>query len=480
MDVAEQAAVVWSRRFVVLLVAVIVAGLVFAWRGAGDDRYEAEVTMQVRPPLTENNDPSLQAVYYADIVVGLAGSRDVVDKAVERAQSDEDAEDLTQEIDARASDQPGFVTITAPGDDPEEAAALADELAVAVRGRVVSDQASAQEAERVPLDRALNATLVELTNPDLTEAARAALEREEEEIVSSLRGLAARPTWSASIVERADLPTDPVAPQPLRDAILAFLVTLIVVAEGLVLWRVLRGSLSVRRPEDDVRDALGGVPAVPVAAGAAPGALAPLIPAIADARRVTVVHVGRKDTATTARLLAGLLAARDRDPLLADVVDDRPSVHRELSMSVTPGLTEALDHPGRLGELLATLPRVAGAAVLPAGGADDRTPAERADAVSAAAAHDSVVLAAALRPGDDLLSVLGAAPEGVVVVEVERDAVTRATLRRAAAEWRGLGVDVVAATVVTTRRFGGLLSGGGRPARAERTGRAPAASLDSA
>src|SRR3712207_353988 len=115
MDLAEQMSAVWARRYAVVLTALLVAGLVFAWRTASPERYEASSTLQVRVPDIDASDPSTQVEYFAETVVGLLTSRSVVTDALAEVGSDADPDEVSEDVVTEAGGQPGFVTVTASG-----------------------------------------------------------------------------------------------------------------------------------------------------------------------------------------------------------------------------------------------------------------------------------------------------------------------------------------------------------------------------
>ena len=253
MDLAEQFAAVWARRAIVLVVAFLAGAGVFVWRSAAPEVYEASSTVQVRVPDTETSDPSVQVDYYAQTVSGLATTRSVVATAMEAAGRTDELSDAVGAISAEPSDQPGFVTITAFGGTADDAAELTRALVTAVTQQVADDQAEDQAAERDALVAAIAQVGRERDAlPGSDYAGRAALIREREALLSTLRASSGRTAWQVGVVEAARPPGAPSAPQPLRDALLAFLLATILAAEWIVVRRAWRGSIATRRPGRDV------------------------------------------------------------------------------------------------------------------------------------------------------------------------------------------------------------------------------------
>ncbi|MEO9324225.1 Wzz/FepE/Etk N-terminal domain-containing protein [Nocardioides sp. C4-1] len=325
MDLLEQAAGVWARRWIVLAVAVVAAVGVFAWRSTAPEHYTASATVQVRVPVTDDSDPTPQVSYYATQVSGRAATPGVVEAALGLLGRDDDSDavrDAAEEITTDAGDEPGFVVISASGESGEEAAVLADAVAQVLGDQVRTDQADDVAEKRSAITDSIAAVAEERRRTAATNDifAVGALDREREALLGALRTLADTNPWRLALVEPADVPESPDAPRPLRDALLAFLVFLVLTAEGVVLVRAFRGSLSARDAAADVTRATGlAATVVPASAGAT--AVAPLLPAIGEARDVVVVGVGAGAEGRSAGLLADLLAARGDLVVLHDVSD---------------------------------------------------------------------------------------------------------------------------------------------------------------
>ena len=461
MDLLEHAAGVWAHRLVVLAVGLVAAASVFVWRDAVPDTFVAESTAQVRLPDAVSGDPSVQVGFYAETVAGLAGSRAVLERALELADRQEDPDALVDEVTAETGTRPGFVTVSATGPTGETAAALADAVATALSEQVADEQAADADERRGGITAAI-ARVGEKRREVLDDpVALAALEREREALLAAARSAAEVVPWRLSVVDAADVPDEPAAPNPTRDALLALIIALLLAAEGVVLVRAFRGSLSVRDPARDAGDA-AGVPGILVGPKDGPTAVATALPVIGMSRSVTLVQRGPVAHARTATLLARLLAARGDDVLLVDVAPRRASVHREIGVRQSPGLT---DLDAALGaRSLDDLPHVGGVRVLPAGkapaslssgGSGDGSTGgslELVTRVLGSAPQERLVVAASVRDIDDLIGV-SAALDGPTVLEVDAGT-TRAQVRDDAAALRGLGLDVVAVSVRQDATFG--------------------------
>lgn len=398
MDLLEHAAGVWARKYVVLGVAVLVALVVFGVRSAAPEEYVAETTLQVRLPETVTSDPTSAVSFYAQGLGGLATSRSVVERALEEAGLEGlDVDDVVDQVEPALGEEPGFVTIGATAESPEDAAALSDALAGVLVEEVTDNQAEDLAGQRAAVTDAvaeLGRARQEAIQRGADNFERAALDRDREALLGSLRTLAEQTPWRLAVVEPAQAPTSPEAPNPLRDALLALLVALIVTAELVVLRRAVRGSLSARDPAKDAGD-VAGVPGLVVRPDDAATSLTPLLPVVGAARTVTVIQRGSRRQTRTATLLTELLAARGDEVLLLDAGDD------------------------------------------------DQPLAERLKAAS----EDRVTVAVTVASVDELLG-LARDLDGPTVLDVDAGT-TRRQLRSDVATLRGLGLDLVAVTVST-------------------------------
>ncbi|WP_323793385.1 hypothetical protein [Nocardioides sp.] len=453
MDLMEHAAAVWARKYLLLAVALTVAIGVYALRSTAPEQYEATTTLQIRLPDTQVGDPSSQADFYGETVVGLATSRLVVEQALAAVDRDDDPDDAADDITA-AADGDSFLELGASGSTPEEAVDLTVALADVLIEQVAAEQAADFANQRAAVTQAVaqlgrdrRTALSDGTDP----FERAALDREREALLGSLRTIAEKTPWRLEVVVPAVEPRSPSAPTPTRDALLALILVLILGAELIVARRAWRGSLSVRDPAKDAGD-VAGVPALVVRPDQSAAALTPLLPAIGSARAVNVIQSGRVPQAHTVALLAELLAARGEDVLLIDAGKARPTVHAEYGLDVAPGLAE-LRRSGNLETRLKDLPGSRGVHVLPAGEVELSSKTRRLADVVKAAPQDRIALATSVSSVDGLLDVV-ADLDGPLVLDVDGD-ITRKQLRSQVETLRGLGLDLVAVTVSTGDRTSG-------------------------
>lgn len=468
MDLLEHAAGVWARKFVLVGVAILLAFGVFAWRSGAPAQYTATTTLQVRLPDTQSSDPSTQVEFYSETVVGLATSRGIVAETLTSLERNDDVDTAADSITAEAGSDPGFVLLETVGASPSEAAELADALAAVLIEQVAADQADDLLDQRL----AVNDAVAELGSDrqkaqPLNPFEKAALEREREALLGSLRTISEKTPWRLSVLEAAKLPTAPSAPAPLRDALLALILALIIGAEVIVARRAWRGALSARDPGKDAGE-IAGVPGLALRPDQSATALTPLLPALASARTISVVQSGSRAHARTAALVSELLAARGQDVLLIDANRARPTLNVEYDVALAPGLAELRQGGTPADTRFRDLPHVRSLYVLPAGEApgshEDRSLAE----ILATVPQEHITLAASVASAEDLLDVI-ADLTGPTVLDIDVS-MTKRELRSAVDTVRGLGLDLVAVTVST----GSSSDRGRKPRQQARTRRTQA------
>lgn len=238
LDLAQHVRDLRAVALPALLIALLVAIGVFAVRMAAEPEYEASVLARVDTTAvaesqdTADRDTALRASY-AEAITDTS----VLNTIVARAAPGWTVEQARARITVADGPVSGLVRVTARGASSQQASAVVAEtvivLASAVRERRLSDAAQAA-AELRSAAETINTQLSSLAQGDPLRATtevdyQAALDRISEVESTGLVNLAALSDPTA--------PEAPVAPNPLRDALLALLVALILVAELLALLR---------------------------------------------------------------------------------------------------------------------------------------------------------------------------------------------------------------------------------------------------
>ena len=260
-DLREYLRVLWRRRWIFLIVAILVPAGAFLVTSRLEKVYQSSVLLQVQ---AANVDTSLidggssgflapEALAAAARLVETSG---VAEQAARQlGEGRESVGELRSSIDARADEETSFINITASSSTPERAREVADAFAEAV---VVTRSRDARRR----VDRTVQQVTEDLKTlkPNDIDGRRQLSQQ-----LQRLRTLRAAQDQNARVVEAATLPADPVSPHPQRNGVLGLLLGVflgigaVIVAEHL--------DRRIRRPEELER--LTGAPllaTVPVAA----------------------------------------------------------------------------------------------------------------------------------------------------------------------------------------------------------------------
>lgn len=246
----------WLRRWLILSVALLIAFVVFLIRQLAAPTYEATATVRVGVlDGSASSQPEVVSLY-ADTVVGLAGTDTVLTEAVRRAGLQISVRTAADRVVAAASGSAGFVEITARGPSPSAAADLANGTADAVAARLIDDETEQLEAATADLLDQIQATLTQLNQTAPGPVFTALQERYAAQLSAltdiELTDAQQNPGVRLTLDSPAAPPTGQLSPVPGRDALLAFLVAVILTAEFVVAQRSFRRRLSEGDPAREV------------------------------------------------------------------------------------------------------------------------------------------------------------------------------------------------------------------------------------
>lgn len=366
MTLRDYGRVVWRRKWI--LVAALITALfgALAMSFLQDPIYAAQAQMLVEPRSGDavfQQDPTLnvqnlERAIQTEIRV-LEGQR-----VRERVQSDLGLQDLPPEVSANPVGSTDVVEVTVRSGDPRTAQILADAYIDAYvstrREQAIDSLEAAGEQLQATVDE-LQAQ-IDAMSADLPQR-QTLIDQQAKfnERLDQLQIDAALTTGGASVVQSADLPTDPVEPRPLRTAVLAGFVGLLLGLGAAFLVDYLDDSL--RRTEDI--EALTGVPVLAVVPVEPPPDNRPI--AISEPNEFAVeVYRGLRTSVqflgldkplrviqvtssvpgegktTTATNLAVVLSQAGFQTVLVDADLRRPRVHEVFNVPLRPGLTDTL------------------------------------------------------------------------------------------------------------------------------------------
>ncbi len=309
-EVGDHLSAIWRARWFVLVGALVVAGVVLTWRSATPERYES--TSRLRLVVLAEGDVSLdedRLTLASRIYAEVADSRSVLTRAIELSETSLSLDEADAGIEVTRSSPPGFLDITASDGSPEVATDLANGMAEALAEAVSDDRLGPSAAQE--------------------------------------NGLTVVP----EVLEAAEVPTQPTTPRPGREAGVAFLASLIVLAELSVLARSLSGRLPLTETAERVERSIG-VPSVDLTGDPQDRTKLALLAArsLRDTPVVVVVQCGGWPNPAAALRLAEAMTGRGRRVLVVDGDADAPTLHLQLGVGRSPGVAEVLTGRSRLPE----------------------------------------------------------------------------------------------------------------------------------
>lgn len=348
MGLNEYLRVIWRRKWRIIGVAIVLAGVMYARSNSQPREFRAEALLLATP-----GQPGAQAGDLAATYAALAETRPVVARAVEAEGVDAAPSDARDRVDV-AETGAGFLAVQALGPTPERAETLASALAEGLVAEVTARQQAARAAVTGPLEEEVADVERQIASRDLSADApvRQALLARYQALVTALTGAQVAPLDRVEVVSPARSSTDPVEPTPPRDALLTFLAALVAFGLVAMVIEAFSDRLSTEHPAEEA----SRLATLPVLAQIPRGGGADAVEAFRTLRTslmfmstserlrtlaVVSVEAGAGKT-FVALNLAREAAALDVPVVVVDGDLRRPSVHTRLDIERSPGLSEAL------------------------------------------------------------------------------------------------------------------------------------------
>jgi Mrp family chromosome partitioning ATPase/capsular polysaccharide biosynthesis protein len=255
IDVTHIGRVLAAHVRPILVAAVIVAAIVLIVSNGGDERYRATARIAADTTTTTGDTGSDTDPRRLATNVTLLTTPDVLDAAARKLPGETGAS-LRDKLSSTGATDADVIAVTATDDSAAAAAADANAVARAFLERRTANERAAILRTRAALTAQLAAVG---TGPSATAEAAAIRTRLSELVVDE-----ANAGNDLQLAEAAEPPSGPYTPRPLRNAVLAFFITLLLAA----LVVVLRDRL---RPEAGAERDVERVSGVPVIATLAPG-----------------------------------------------------------------------------------------------------------------------------------------------------------------------------------------------------------------
>ena len=358
--------VVWRRKWIVAAAVLTALGGALAMSFRQDPIYAASAQMLVEPR-------SGEAVFQQDPTLGVQNLERAIQTEIrvlegqtvrERVQTNLGLDDLPPAVSASPVGSTDVVQVTVRSGDPQAAQRLADayvEAYIDTRREQAVDELERAGAElRTTVDEfqeQIDAMPADSPQRDTMIAQQSTFSQK----LDQLQIDAALTTGGASVVQSAGFPADPVEPTPMRTAMLAGVLGLLIGLGAAFLVDYLDDSL--RRTEDI--EAMTGLPVLAVVPVEPPPDHRPI--ALSEPNefaveayrglRTSVQFLGLdkplrviqitsslpgEGKTTTATNLAVVLTQAGYQTVLVDADLRRPRVHEVFNVPLRPGLTETL------------------------------------------------------------------------------------------------------------------------------------------
>jgi capsular exopolysaccharide synthesis family protein len=378
MDLAAHFRVIAQNWLRILLISIGIAILVFAASTVQSKKYQAKELLVVTPGAATSGGETLTQAssFLAQNYAKYAATPTVVRNAIRTSGMDLTLDEATDRIDASQVGELGFIEITATGPSKQEAERLTRFASSSLIDTIKSGQTQAKFADLQPIQNQRQQLTDQLNDPTTSVTERSAIQGQLDALTQAEVDIRGRKEDNLGIVSGAIADDGPVSPMPVRDALLAFVVSLVVVAELTVLIHYTGDRFSRSEDTADVTRVTG----LPVLAKIPKGSGIELVEAFrvlrtnlmvlegaGKPRTVAIVSSNQSAGKTfTAVHLAQSAAGLDEKVVIVDADLRRPSVHERLGVPRAPGLSAVLQG-NDLATMLRKLPDTPFLRVLPSG-----------------------------------------------------------------------------------------------------------------
>jgi succinoglycan biosynthesis transport protein ExoP len=354
MDLAAHFRVIAQNWLRILLISLGIAVLVFAASTVQSKEYQAKAQLEVIPGNAATNGQTLAdaSTYLAQNYAQYAKTPTVVRNAIKTSGMDLTLQQATNRISASQVGDLGFVEVKATGPSRVDAERLTRFAAASLISTIQGQQTEAKFADLQPIQTARSAAQTQLNAPGLSAADRVGLQGQIDAYNQSETDIRTRKDDNLVTISGAIAGDSPISPMPLRDSILAFVVSLVVVAELTVLVHYTGDRFSRTDDTADVTRITG----LPVLAKIPKGSGIELTEAFRVLRTNLMVLEGAGKPRTlavvssnqsagktfTAVHLAQSAAGLDEKVVIVDADLRKPSVHERLGVPRAPGLSAVL------------------------------------------------------------------------------------------------------------------------------------------
>jgi Mrp family chromosome partitioning ATPase len=226
MDLPRFLGLVRARKWLIAAIVVGAAALAFVASATQSDRYQASADLQFGRTTNADAvitggaaDPTEDPTRAAATNLALAGLDNVASRVKQRFRGSATVQEIRDSVSIHAQGESDVVTVTAEWSTPEQAAAVANAFATEI-------VAMRRETAQADIQRGIDALQARIP-PNPTTAADRTTAATIQGKITDLESLKALTTGNVHIADRATPPDSPSSPKPLRNAIIAGFVALV-------------------------------------------------------------------------------------------------------------------------------------------------------------------------------------------------------------------------------------------------------------
>lgn len=355
MDLRSHFGAMWRRKWLIGAIAVLAFLVVFVLTSLQSKVYQADAEISVTPAFSADTGQSASqdaATYLASLYAALGTTRPVLSEAATASHLGISEVTVQSRISVVASQTVGFITITADGASASAAQALDQALVSSLLKTVAAQQAASLASELAPVKSQIQSVSAQLAASGLSAASQSSLTAQLGALQTAETNAELAPVNQLTVVSPARANTAPVRPTPKRTAALAFVVALVLAAEGAAAAELIGDRFNAEQIEEDVSRLTG----IPVLAHVPTGDNEDTVEALRtlrtnllfmnEAEDVRTVAVVSPDAAAGKSFVAVRLATSMAElGVPAAIIDGdmrRPVIHERMDIPRQPGLSDLL------------------------------------------------------------------------------------------------------------------------------------------
>jgi Mrp family chromosome partitioning ATPase len=226
MDLPRFLGLVRARKWLIAAIVVGAAALAFVASATQSNRYQASADLQFGRTTNADAvitggaaDPTEDPTRAAATNLALAGLDNVAARVKQRFRGSATVEEIRSAVSIHAQGESDVVTVVAEWSTPEQAAAVANAFATEI-------VAMRRETAQADIQRGIDALQARIP-PNPTTAADRTTAATIQGKITDLESLKALTTGNVHIADRATPPSSPSSPKPVRNAIIAGFVALV-------------------------------------------------------------------------------------------------------------------------------------------------------------------------------------------------------------------------------------------------------------